>query len=170
MGTRQLLTAELELTDCYATLLGKEGDGIRVISSQLNITRLHNGVAATGFIGRALVLAKRWAQVRCVVGGLRLSESPLHLHTLLSMECSYRACLFLTLDLVRLLQQTDTPHKQASQQKLLLPSLTPAMKLFTAKQAVALSSEALECCGGVGYLETSGLPRLLRDAQVLPRS
>ena len=58
MGTRQLPTAELELTDCYATLLGKEGDGIRVISSQLNITRLHNGVAATGFIGRALMLAK----------------------------------------------------------------------------------------------------------------
>ncbi|TME52950.1 MAG: acyl-CoA dehydrogenase, partial [Chloroflexi bacterium] len=41
-------------------------------------------------------------------------------------------------------------------------------KLYTAKQAVAVASEALECFGGQGYMEDTGLPRLLRDAQVLP--
>src|SRR5699024_10762889 len=30
------------------------------------------------------------------------------------------------------------------------------------------ASEALECFGGAGYVEDTGLPRLLRDAQVLP--
>ena len=42
------------------------------------------------------------------------------------------------------------------------------MKLWTGKLAVALSSEVLECFGGAGYIEDTGLPQLLRDAQVLP--
>ena len=46
--------------------------------------------------------------------------------------------------------------------------LTPLAKLTTAKQAGTLASEALEAFGGAGYVEDTGLPRLLRDAQVLP--
>jgi hypothetical protein len=45
--------------------------------------------------------------------------------------------------------------------------LTPLMKLVTGKQAVAVTSEAIECFGGAGYVEDTGLPRLVRDAQVL---
>jgi hypothetical protein len=41
------------------------------------------------------------------------------------------------------------------------------VKLHTAKQAIAVASEALEAFGGAGYIEDTGLPRLLRDAQVL---
>jgi hypothetical protein len=51
---------------------------------------------------------------------------------------------------------------------LLLRVLTPVAKLVTGKQAVAVASEALEAFGGAGYVEDTGLPRLLRDAQVLP--
>src|SRR5688572_31711663 len=50
----------------------------------------------------------------------------------------------------------------------LLRSLTPMMKLITAKQAVTVTSEVLESFGGAGYVEDTGLPVLLRDAQVLP--
>ena len=46
--------------------------------------------------------------------------------------------------------------------------LTPLAKLGTGKQAVALASESMECHGGVGYMEDSGVPTVLRDAQVLP--
>jgi acyl-CoA dehydrogenase len=54
------------------------------------------------------------------------------------------------------------------QQSRLLRLITPLMKLTTAKQAVAVSSEVLECFGGAGYVEDTGLPVLLRDSQVLP--
>jgi hypothetical protein len=50
----------------------------------------------------------------------------------------------------------------------LLRLLTPLAKLLTGKQAVAVTSEALEAFGGAGYVEDTGLPHLLRDAQVLP--
>jgi hypothetical protein len=33
---------------------------------------------------------------------------------------------------------------------------------------VAVTSEAIESCGGAGYVEDTGLPRILADAQVLP--
>ncbi len=49
----------------------------------------------------------------------------------------------------------------------LLRVLTPLAKLTTARQAVAVTSECLEAFGGAGYLEDTGLPVLLRDAQVL---
>ena len=45
--------------------------------------------------------------------------------------------------------------------------LTPVVKLYTARQAIASASEVLEAFGGAGYVEDTGLPRLLRDAQVL---
>ena len=51
---------------------------------------------------------------------------------------------------------------------LLLRLLTPVMKLTTGKQAVVVLSEVIEAFGGAGYVEDTGLPQLLRDAQVLP--
>jgi hypothetical protein len=56
----------------------------------------------------------------------------------------------------------------SEQEAALLRILTPIVKLITAKQAVAVASEVLESFGGAGYIEDTGLPRLLRDAQVLP--
>lgn len=49
---------------------------------------------------------------------------------------------------------------------LVLRLMTPIMKLFTAKMAMSVVSEGLECFGGQGYIEDTGLPVHLRDAQV----
>jgi alkylation response protein AidB-like acyl-CoA dehydrogenase len=46
--------------------------------------------------------------------------------------------------------------------------MTPVLKLFSAKECMYVVSEGLECFGGLGYMENSGLPRILRDAQVTP--
>jgi hypothetical protein len=61
-----------------------------------------------------------------------------------------------------------TGASENSEDGMLLRMLTPLIKLYTAKQAVAVASEALEGFGGAGFIEDSGLPVLLRDAQVLP--
>ena len=50
----------------------------------------------------------------------------------------------------------------------MLRLVTPLTKLATGKQAVATTSEVIESFGGAGYVEDTGLPQLLRDAQVLP--
>ena len=56
------------------------------------------------------------------------------------------------------------------QDLLLLRLLGPVAKMYTAKAAVAVTSEGLECFGGQGYIEDTGIPTLLRDAQVTSRS
>ena len=51
-------------------------------------------------------------------------------------------------------------------EKLVLRTITPIMKMFTAKCGMSVISEGLECFGGQGYIEDTGLPSILRDAQV----
>ncbi len=92
---------------------------------------------------------------------------PLQASTLASLQVTTRGCLLLTLKLGHLLSKmqagTATPDEHC-----LMRLLTPVAKLYTARQAVAACSEGVEALGGVGYMEDSGLPVLLRDAQVLP--
>ena len=42
--------------------------------------------------------------------------------------------------------------------------MTSVLKLFTAKDAIGLVSEGLELIGGIGYMENSRIPQILRDA------
>ncbi|MEM9728101.1 MAG: acyl-CoA dehydrogenase family protein, partial [Myxococcota bacterium] len=68
--------------------------------------------------------------------------------------------------LVELLGRSEAGEATTSED-LLLRLLTSVTKLTTGKQVVALSSEALECFGGAGYVNDTGIPKLLADAQVL---
>ena len=82
------------------------------------------------------------------------------------MEINTRACVLFTFDSVGLLCKDEC--KIDVESGVLLRILTPLVKLFTAKLCVALTSEGLECFGGVGFCEDSFLPVILRDSQVLP--
>ncbi len=48
----------------------------------------------------------------------------------------------------------------------LLRLLTPVVKLTTGRQAMVVLPEIVESFGGAGYVEDTGIPVLLRDAQV----
>ncbi|HKG95398.1 MAG TPA: acyl-CoA dehydrogenase family protein [Gemmatimonadaceae bacterium] len=165
LGTRALPTAELTLDGAPARLVGGAGGGVRKIASLFNITRIHNAVAASAGMRRAVALARDYARTR-VAFGRPLAEQPLHVETLAALEVECAAALHLTFRAAELLGREEcgaaTPAESA-----LLRLLTPVAKLYTAKQAVATASEAVEAFGGAGYVEDTGLPRLLRDAQVL---
>merc|ERR1711974_310247 len=114
----------------------------------------------------AMSLARDYA-TRRLAFGKRLAEHPLHTQTLARMEVETRGCLVLLLELARL--QGSVEHGVAKDQDaLMLRLFTPVAKFYTAKASVATISEGLECFGGQGYIEDTGLPGLLRDAQVLP--
>lgn len=66
---------------------------------------------------------------------------------------------------VRLLGLVESGEARITEVAM-LRLLTPLLKLSTAKLAVETVSEGLEAFGGLGYLEDSGLPAILRDAQV----
>jgi alkylation response protein AidB-like acyl-CoA dehydrogenase len=166
LGTRKVPTAELLLQGAIATPVAGLSDGVRNISSMLNITRTWNAAVSTSGMRRALALARDYARRRIAFGG-PLSEKPLHKDTLDGMEAEYEGAFLLAFRVVELLGRVE--HKLATpDEQQLFRLLTPIAKLTTAKQAVAIASEALEACGGAGYVEDTGLPVLLRDSQVLP--
>jgi alkylation response protein AidB-like acyl-CoA dehydrogenase len=165
LGTRALPTAELTLDQTPARLVGGPGHGVRKIAALLNVTRYYNAACSASGMRRAIALASDYAKRR-VAFGRSLSEHPLHAETLATMQVQYAAAFHLAARLAELLGREEA-GEATEDERLLLRLLTPAVKAFTGKQAVAVASEALEAFGGAGYIEDTGLPRLLRDAQVL---
>jgi putative acyl-CoA dehydrogenase len=165
LGTRALPTAELTLDGAPAQRVGERGRGVATISSILNITRLYNACCAAGYMGRGLMLATDYARKR-VAFGRPLIDQPLHRETLADLAMEHQAAFQLVFECARLLGREECEEAD-EEERVLLRLLTPVAKLFTAKQAVAACSEVLECFGGAGYVEDTGLPALLRDAQVL---
>jgi acyl-CoA dehydrogenase len=166
LGTRMLPTAELDLVGSRAVPVKGLSNGVKNITTMLNTTRTWNAVAAVSGMRRALDLARDYAGKR-VAFGTPISEKPLHAETLADLEALYAGAFLLTFRVVELLGREESgtlPEEEGG----LLRLLTPVAKLTTGKQAIAVASEALEAFGGAGYIEDTGLPRLLRDAQVLP--
>jgi hypothetical protein len=130
----------------------------------LNVTRTWNAICAIASMARAISLARDYATRRQAFGR-PLIEQPLHAQTLADMQAEFEAAFALAFEVAHLLGRVE--HGAAApQEAALLRLLTPLAKLWTGKLAVKLCSEALECFGGAGYIEDTGLPQLLRDAQV----
>jgi alkylation response protein AidB-like acyl-CoA dehydrogenase len=166
LGTRKVPTAELTLDGAPAELVKGDTDGVRHITPMLAITRTWNAVCAVSGMRRGLALVRDYARRRRQFGAL-LVDKPLHADTIAGMEAEYAGAFLLAFRAVAILGRRE--HGRAGEsEELLSRALTPIVKLTTGKQAVALASEALECCGGAGYVEDTGLPTLLRDSQVLP--
>jgi hypothetical protein len=166
LGTRKVPTAELTLEGTPAELVGGASDGVKGIAPMLNVTRTWNSVSACALMRRGLALARDYARKR-VVFGAPLVAKPLHVDTLAGLQAEFLAAFHLTFFVAELLGRSDAG--QASEQHgQLLRILTPVAKLLTGRQTVQVLSEVIESFGGAGYVEDTGLPVLLRDAQVLP--
>jgi alkylation response protein AidB-like acyl-CoA dehydrogenase len=166
LGTRKVPTAELTLDGAPADLVAGTGDGVKNIAPMLNVTRTWNSVAACAFARRGIALARDYAGKRVAFGAL-LAEKPLHVDTLAGLESEFLGALHLTFFVVELMGREEA-GKASAEQKSLLRLLTPVAKLLTGRQVVHILSEVIESFGGAGYVEDTGLPVLLRDAQVLP--
>jgi alkylation response protein AidB-like acyl-CoA dehydrogenase len=166
LGTRKLPTAELTLDGAEATPVAGLEHGVRAVAPMLAVTRTWNAVVAAAGMQRALALARDYARRR-VAFGTPLEARPLHRVTLAALEAEREGAFLLAFRAAALLGAREAGDG-GDAGRALLRVVTPLAKLATAKQAVAVASEALECFGGAGYVEDTGLPHLLRDAQVLP--
>jgi acyl-CoA dehydrogenase len=164
LGTHELPTAEIHLDGLPAWPLGDLANGVRQVAPMLNVTRSWNAICAVASMARAISLARDYANRRQAFGR-PLIEQPLHAQTLADMQAEFEGAFALAFEVAHLLGRVEhgaaAPHEVA-----LLRLLTPLAKLWTGKLAISICSEALECFGGAGYIEDTGLPQLLRDAQV----
>ncbi len=166
LGTRMVPTAELTLDGALATAVIGTKDGIKQITPMLATTRTWNAVCAASGMRRGLALAHDYAKKR-VAFGAPLSQKPLHVDTLAFVEAEARAAFLLSFRAVELMGKEEAKTMTDAEREL-FRLVVPLAKLVTGKQGVAVASEVLEAFGGAGYVEDTGLPRLMRDAQVLP--
>ncbi|TCV91285.1 alkylation response protein AidB-like acyl-CoA dehydrogenase [Luteibacter rhizovicinus] len=164
LGTRELPTAEIHLHGLPATPVGPLDHGVRQITPMLNVTRTWNAVCAIASMSRAIALARDYATKRSAFGA-RLIDQPLHARTLADLQAEFEGAFALTFFVVELHGRVEQ-GLAAAHEPALLRLLTPLAKLWTGKMAVRITSEAIECFGGAGYIEDTGLPQLLRDAQI----
>ncbi|KAF7789270.1 hypothetical protein EIP86_000211 [Pleurotus ostreatoroseus] len=166
VGTYGVPTAELELRGTRAWLLGAPGEGVRCIVRMLNITRVHSAVHSIGSLQAALRIARAYARVRAVEGGRRLlANAPLHVAGLADSSLLYRALTHLAFGAVVLLGRSECGvATDAEEARLRL--LTPTIKAYAAEHANVGIEQAMGALGGQGYMEETGIGRLIRDAMV----
>jgi acyl-CoA dehydrogenase len=160
LGVRSMATGEVTLNDAAAEEVG----GFSAMADMLNLSRLYNAVASCGVIGRAVYETRHYIERRHAFGR-PVVEWPLAQETFFDIEAEHVAALVLTFETVDALCRADAGDEDAARVARIL---TPMAKAVTGKLAVPCVSEAMELIGGNGYIEDSPMPRLLRDAQVLP--
>jgi putative acyl-CoA dehydrogenase len=166
LGTKALPTAELTLNGAVGEMIGSPGDGVRKASSLLNVTRLYNSVCCIGAMARGLQCMTAYSLERRAFGKL-IADQPLHIETMASVRARAAAATELVFHAVELMGK-DECGVATPEDSVQLRILTPLVKLYTAREAIQNASETIESFGGAGYIENTGIPRLLRDAQVFP--
>jgi len=155
LGTRSLPSSEVEFCNLPARLVGEEGKGVKAIITMVNQTRLDCALSSAAAMRRGLVEALHHARHRTAFGRL-LAEQPAMENVLCDLAVEAEAAGHLAL---RVAAAFDDPD-QAAFARL----ATPVAKYWICKRAPAHVGEALECLGGNGYVEDSGMPLLYRDA------
>lgn len=182
LGTKELPTAELELRDMRAHLVGQEGQGVATIAPLLNVTRVHTFVAALSGWRRAISITKSFAKTRETVGE-PLWLIPMHLRLLADQEVKHRggmALAFFTIATMALVENKVSqpsgllhlPHPK-NEANVVFRTLTATSKAVVSKMAVGGIQECQEAMGGVGYMDEPDEPefnisRILRNQSVNP--
>eukprot|EP01101_Sappina_pedata_P005773 TRINITY_DN2724_c0_g1_i1.p1 TRINITY_DN2724_c0_g1~~TRINITY_DN2724_c0_g1_i1.p1 ORF type:complete len:639 (+),score=251.02 TRINITY_DN2724_c0_g1_i1:213-1919(+) len=165
LGTKAVPTSELELNGTKAYLVGKPGRGVATIASLFNVTRIWTTCGNVSSMRRALTTARDYTFKRFAFGRF-LSENPLHLRTLASLEVTFRGNMQIFFDIVRLQGKSDAEVSTPGEESLLRLVL-PLSKLYTAKEGSPFIAECMEILGGTGYMEdASDLPAHFRNQKV----
>ncbi|HTU74771.1 MAG TPA: isovaleryl-CoA dehydrogenase [Trebonia sp.] len=160
LGNRSNASAEVEYEDATAWLVGEEGRGVRTILDMVNSTRLDCVLAAATGMRAGVLQATHHARHRSAFGR-PLVDQPVMAGVLADLAIESQAATVVAL---RLAGATDRAARGDQQEAAFRRLALAATKYHVCKQAPAHAAEALECLGGNGYVEESGLPRLYREA------
>ncbi len=158
LGNRSNASSELELRGTWARRLGDEGRGVRTIIEMVAATRLDCVLGSTSLMRRALNEASWHASHRSAFGSL-LVDKPLMQNVLADLAVETEAATALAMRLAAAVDRADDPREAALRRIAL-----PLAKFWVCKRTPAMVAEALECLGGNGYVEESGMPLLYREA------
>ncbi|MET9544538.1 acyl-CoA dehydrogenase family protein [Streptomyces sp. NPDC006627] len=157
LGNRSNASSEVEFDGTWARRVGEEGRGVRTIIEMVAATRLDCVLGSAALMRQAVAQAVHHATYREAFGG-KLIDKPLMRNVLADLALESEAATTLAL---RLAAAYDDGSEQ---ERAFLRLAVPAAKYWVTKRCTPMVGEALECLGGNGYVEESGMPRLLREA------
>ena len=163
LGNRSNASAEIEYDDATGWLVGDEGRGVRTIIDMVNMTRLDCVLGSTSGMLAGLRQAVHHATHRSAFGA-RLVEQPAMVNVLADLAVEAEAALVVAM---RLAGAVDRALRGDEQEALFRRIGLAATKYWVCKRGPAHAAEALECLGGNGYVEESGMPKLYREAPLM---
>ncbi len=164
LGVRSMASGEITFQNTEAFLIGGAGEGFKMMTDMVNMSRIYNSVASLGIIRRSLIEAYAFGKQRKAFGA-NLTEAPLWRACMADLTAESIGQMFLTFEAIKNLDKADNGDKDSA---YLVRALTPLAKALAGKLSVYAASECMELIGGNAYIEEHIMPRLLRDAQVLP--
>ena len=162
LGDRSNASGEIELDGALAQLVGEEGRGVRTILEMVVHTRLDCLLGTAAAMRQAVEQATHHAAHRLAFGKL-LADQPLMRNVLADLCVESEAATVTALRLARAYDRRAEDAGEAAFARI----ATAIAKYWICKRGAGHAAEALECLGGSGYVEDSGLPRLYRQQPLL---
>ena len=160
LGNRSNASSEIELRGAWARMVGEEGRGVATIIEMVSHTRLDCTLGSTSGMRAGTAQAIWHAEHRSAFGKV-LAKQPLMANVLADLAIESEAATVSSLWLAR---QFDEAHAGDERASLIRRIATPVLKYWPCKRAPEHAVEALECFGGNGFIEDSGMPRLFRES------
>ncbi|MFC7246869.1 acyl-CoA dehydrogenase family protein [Catellatospora aurea] len=160
LGNRSNASGEPEFDDTVAWLVGEQGRGVAVIIEMVSLTRLDSSLGSAAGMRAALSQAVHHARHRRAFGG-PLLDKPLMRNVLADLAIESEAATTLVM---RVAGAVDRAARGDHGEQEFARLATALAKYWVCKRQPAMVAEALECLGGNGYTEDSGMPRLYREA------
>ncbi|HMD57341.1 MAG TPA: acyl-CoA dehydrogenase family protein [Solirubrobacteraceae bacterium] len=166
LGNHSNASSEIELQGAWARMVGEPGRGVPTIIEMVGHTRLDCVIGTAAGMRVAVVNATHHAAHRSAFGR-KLIDQPLMRNVLADLCLESEASTALAMRLARAYDEAHADAdagQDASDAQLFKRLATAVGKYWTCKRAPNHAFEALECLGGAGYVEESGMPRLYREA------
>ncbi|KEF09005.1 MULTISPECIES: acyl-CoA dehydrogenase family protein [Streptomyces] len=163
LGNRSNASSEIEYEDAVAWPVGEPGRGVRTIVEMVNMTRLDCVIGSAAGMRAGLRQALHHTAYRHAFGRA-LAEQPLMRAVLADLAIESEAATTLAM---RLATAVDGAQAGDAGEAALRRLALAVGKYWVCKRGSAHAAEALECLGGNGYVEESGMPRIYREAPLL---
>ncbi len=163
LGMRGSNTCELVFQDCEVpaeNVLGGEGRGVKVLMSGLDYERAVLAAGPLGIMQSCMDVVLPYVHERKqfgeAIGTFQLMQGKLaDMYTTMNAAKAYVYAVAAALDKNRGKDASAVVRKDAA-----------GAILFAAEKATWMASEAIQCLGGMGYMNESPTGRLLRDAKL----
>jgi putative acyl-CoA dehydrogenase len=163
LGNHANASSEIEYGGALVWLVGEEGRGVPTIIEMVNMTRLDCTLGSATSMRQGLAMAMHHIQHRKAFGEY-LIDQPLMRNVIADMAVEAEAA---TIVAMRMAGAADAATRGDERETLLRRIGLAASKYWVCKRATPHAAEAMECLGGNGYAEESGMPRLYREAPLM---